>query len=190
MEKTYSTQEVLKNQANMKAWMFGHTLAEVLKEEMDDVKVTPMVMESDFIVAAYEGKSWRKDYGQHLRLVIENPNFKLEINALDENTVDLFSITVKKKRQGTGNDLMSCIMAVADELDINISLVPVAISSTNNIKRAEKAAEWLREWYDCMRFTECDDSPEMQYHAGWASKDITEYGTSKLNLKSVKYTQY
>jgi hypothetical protein len=184
MAKTYSTQEILKDPANMKAWMFGHTLTEVLKEEMDDVKVTPMFMESDFIKAAYQGKSWRKDYSQHLRMVIESPEFKLDINALNETTVDLFTIVVKNKKQGIGNELMLRIMAVADELDTDISLVPVAMSSSDNLTKAEKAAKWLRDWYDCMRFSECEDSPEMIYHAGWSWKSILGDHYGRLNLKT------
>lgn len=186
MEKMHSTQEVLKNPANMTAWLFGQTLAEILGDQFEGTEITPMMMSYDFINAAYKGKSWRKDYDQHLRLVIKNSNFKIEINALDKNTIDLFSITVNKKRQGTGNNLMSMITIVADELDTDISLIPVAINSYNNIKRAEKSAEWLREWYDCMRYSECDDSPEMQYHANWNEKCITDFGTSKLNLKIIK----
>ena len=181
----YSTKEILSNPANMKAWTFGHTLAEILKEEMDDVKVTPMVMESDFVKAAYQGKPWRKDYSQHLRMVIESPEFKLDINALNETTVDLFSIVVKNKKQGIGNELMLRIILLADELDIDISLIPVAISSSNNIKAAEKASQWLRDWYDCMRFSECEDSPEMIYHAGWACKAIRGNHYGRLNLKQI-----
>lgn len=183
MSKTYSTKQILSNPVNMKVWEFGHVLSEILKEDFNDVTITPMVMESDFIEAAYKGKSWKKDYDQHLRIVIKNKDFELMFNALDKNTIDLFSIVVKKQKQGIGNDLMMRIILLADELDIDISLIPVAMSSSNNIKAAEKAAKWLRDWYDCMRFSECEDSPEMIYHAGWAWKSILGDHYGRLNLK-------
>ena len=104
-------------------------------------------------------------------------------NALNENTIDLFSIVVKKQKKGIGNDLMMRIIILADELDIDISLIPIAMNSSNNIKAAEKAAKWLRDWYDCMRFSECEDSPEMIYHAGWSWKSILGDHYGRLNLK-------
>jgi len=188
--KTYSTQEVLQDPKNMKVWLYGHTLAEVLKKEYENVTLTPKMMESDFIKAAYQGKSWRHDYGQHLRMSIESPEFIIEFNALNETTVDLFTIVVANKGQGLGNDLMLAIMTIADVSDTDISLVPVAMNSTDDVLEADKAAQWLRDWYDCMRFSECEDSPEMIYHANFLDKAITGDHYGRIGLKQTQTTTY
>ena len=101
--KKYSAKEILSNKTNMTAWLFGNVLHKVLKEQYKDVTLTPSVMESDFIKAVYKGKSWKKDYGQHLRMSIKSPVFIIDVNALTEKTIDLFSIVVKdefKKQYG------------------------------------------------------------------------------------------
>lgn len=188
--KTYSTQEVLQDPKNMTVWLYGHTLAEILKKEYSGVTLTPKIMESDFIKAAYQGKSWRHDYGQHLRMCITSPEFKIEVNALNETTVDLFTIEVTNKGQGLGNDLMLAIMAIADVSDTDISLVPVAMNSTDDVVEADKAAQWLRDWYDCMRFSECEDGPEMIYHANWAEKAIIGDHYSRIGLKQIQTNTY
>ena len=188
--KTYSTQEVLQDPKNKTVWLYGHTLAEVLKNEYENVTVTPLMMEGDFIKAAYQGKSWRYDYGQHLRMRISSPEFKIEVNALNETTIDLFTIEVTNKGQGLGNDLMLYVMAIADVSDTDISLVPVAMNSSDDVHKAEEAAEWLRHWYDCMRFSECEDSPEMIYHANWIEKAITGEHYGRIGLKQLQVTLY
>lgn len=186
MTKTYSTKKVLENPANKIAWLYAFCVREILQEEFEDITVNPLIMESDFILAAYKGKSWSKEYGQHLRLIIESPKFSLEINALDENTVDLYSIISKTKRQGIGNQVMFAVKEAADVFDVDVSLVPVAIKSTNDIHKAEKNAQWLRDWYECMRFSECEDSPEMIYHANFMDKAITGDIYGRMNLKELE----
>ena len=167
--KKYSAKDILSNKTNMTAWLFGNVLHEVLKEQYKDVTLTPSVMESDFIKAVYKGKSWKKDYGQHLRMSIKSPVFIIDVNALTEKTIDLFSIVVKDefKKQGIGSKLLATMVSLADNLGNDISLVPVAINSTNNVKKAEKAAQWLRDWYSSYEFSKDKDSPEMIYHANF-----------------------
>jgi hypothetical protein len=186
LPQTYSTKKVLENPANKIAWLYAFCVREILQEEFEDVTIKPLIMESDFILAAYKGKSWRKEYGQHLRLIIESPKFSLEVNALDENTVDLYSIISNTKRQGIGNEVMLAVKEAADVFDVDVCLVPVAIKSTNNIHRAEKNAQWLRDWYEYKRFSECKDSPEMIYHANFLDKAITGDIYGRLKLKELE----
>lgn len=163
--KTYSTKEILSDPSNMKVWLYGQTLSKILEGEFEGIKLTPKVMESDFVKAAYGGKSWRKDYGVHLRMVIENPEFTIQLNALDKNTVDLFLITVHDKGNGLGTTLMQLLTIIADATDTNISLVPVAINSSDDVKVADKLAKRLRVWYSNLGFTENKSTPEMNYQS-------------------------
>jgi hypothetical protein len=95
-------------------------------------------------------------------IISESGTYQVEIYAINENTICLNHIGAPIG-SGMGTEIMSRLMDIADELGINITLVPTWLSKTT-LMDAFKNTIRLRAWYAALGF-KADRGAYMTYKA-------------------------
>jgi hypothetical protein len=91
----------------------------------------------------------------------ENDIYKLKFCALNENLVELYWIEVYNNNKGIGTKLMNDILDAADEVNVEIKLIPIPLYSFNDDLESKIR---LRNWYKSFGFrSKSTLTPAMYY---------------------------
>ena len=94
----------------------------------------------------------------------ENDCVKLQMYSLDDNTVELGWIEINQRCKGVGTYIMNCILDTADDLGINVRVLPVDFDCGN--VEPLKYLKWLRSWYKSFGFKPYSQfTPALKYFA-------------------------
>jgi len=90
--------------------------------------------------------------------------WSLTINPYNNKGIEIFKIEAKKSKSGVGSNLMNNILDIADELNLEVNLVPVPFQNRFGVIPAKENI--LRDWYKSF---------------GFVTKPFTTYFTYKPN---------
>jgi hypothetical protein len=91
----------------------------------------------------------------------ENDIYKLKFCALGENLVELYWIEVYENNKGIGTKLMNYILDAADEVSVEIKLIPIPF---NTFRSDFESRIRLRNWYKSFGFySKSTLTPAMYY---------------------------
>ena len=105
-------------------------------------------------------KNYKEDkYGEYF--LYENDVCKLQFYELTESIVELFWIEVNYKNKGMGTLLLNKILDAADEVNVEIKLIPIPLHSCEFDFESKRR---LRNWYESFGFrSKSTLSPAMYY---------------------------
>jgi len=94
----------------------------------------------------------------------EDECVKLQFYALDDDTVELGHIEIHDRCKGMGTEILNTILDTADELDVDIRVLPVDFDCGG--VEPIKYLRWLREWYKSFDFVSYSQfSPALKYYS-------------------------
>ena len=117
------------------------------------------------IISTYESRVLdidnNKPYGELHRnahiMKYEDDCIKLSLTTYPEssNCVELYWIEIKERCKGRGTEIMNTLLDTADEMNIQIRVLPVDFDNsykTDETKESIDYLKWLRSWYKSFGF--------------------------------------
>lgn len=92
----------------------------------------------------------------------EDECVKLQISAVSNDCVELQWIEIKEKCKGMGSNIMNTILDTADELKVDVRVLPVDFDPGNT--KPIVYLRWLRDWYKSFEFKSYSSlTPALKY---------------------------
>lgn len=93
----------------------------------------------------------------------ENNCMKLQLYSHSATCIELGWLEIYDTRKGLGTDILNCILDVADDLKIDIRVLPVDFKCGNT--KPLEYLRWLRLWYKSFNFKSYTQlSPALKYY--------------------------
>jgi GNAT superfamily N-acetyltransferase len=164
--------------------MSNHKVVEMTKEEMEvalqDPKMVVQLFMGEFVErngldhskvharifnkgtqTYWKGRTWTEWVNNVGGIGYETDEFNLVFAEKSTDTIELYMIEAKQRGKGIGTDLMNKVLDLADELGVNIQLVPTPYKNVDD----SKYCSFLREWYASFGFKSNFYTPHMTYVA-------------------------
>ena len=134
----------------------SEALSEFVKEVSNNLKIPFCEFENGFEILEAETFIQSKNriklfsekkFAEYYKY--EGESFKITFNELSENSVELFWIEVWDKNNGIGTNLLNKILDAADELNLEIRVIPIPF---NKMPFDWNAKRRLKEWYESFNF--------------------------------------
>mgnify|MGYP002414218016 CR=1 FL=1 len=133
----------------------------VEKYGYDHNKVKAEILQTKGTHTMWKGKLWKSEQKNTALIGLQHKTFSLILGEGTTDSIEVFMIESKLKNKGVGTRVMEQVLDLADQLGINVTLIPTPYKNVND----EKYCAFLRQWYYDLGFDNSPFSPIMKYNA-------------------------
>jgi len=133
----------------------------VEKYGYDHNKVKASISETKGTETMWKGKLWNSTSTNAGMIGLQHPTFNLVLSENTTDCIEVYMISAKKQGRGIGTRVMEQVLDLADELGIDVTLIPSPYKNKND----KQYLSFLRKWYYDLGFDHNMFSPVMKYKA-------------------------
>jgi GNAT superfamily N-acetyltransferase len=125
----------------------------------DHSKVKAEIAESKNTATYWKGKEWYNTKENSALIGLFHKTFNIIFGEGTTDSIEVYMIETKKQGKGVGTRVMEQVLDLADDLGLDITLIPTAYKNQND----PQYLSFLRQWYYDLGFDHSAFSPVMKY---------------------------
>ena len=131
----------------------------VEKYGYDHSKVKAEISGSKGTETMWKGKLWNSTSTNTGLIGLQHKTFNLILSENTTDSIEVYMISAKKQGKGIGTRVMEQVLDLADDLGINVTLIPTPYKNKDD----KQYLSFLRQWYYDLGFDHSVFSPVMTY---------------------------
>ncbi len=125
----------------------------------DHSKVKAEISETKNTATYWKGKEWYNTKKNSALIGLQHKTFSIIFGEGTTDSIEVYMIETKKQGKGVGTRVMEQVLDLADELGLDVTLIPTAYKNQNDMQYLS----FLRQWYYDLGFDHSTFSPVMKY---------------------------
>ena len=125
----------------------------------DHSKVKAEITENKGTHTMWKGKLWKSHQKNTALIGLQHEDFSIIFGEGTTTSIEIYMIETKTQNKGIGTLVMNQVLDLADELELDITLIPTPYKNLND----DKYCTFLRTWYLSFGFKPSPFSPIMKY---------------------------
>lgn len=125
----------------------------------DHSKVKAEISETKNTATYWKGKEWYNTKQNSALIGLQHKTFSIIFGEGTTDSVEVYMIEAKKQGKGVGTRVMEQVLDLADDLGINVTLIPTPYKNQDD----QAYLSFLRQWYYDLGFDHSKFSPVMTY---------------------------
>ena len=125
----------------------------------DHSKVKADLLEAKNTETYWKGKEWYNTKKNTAMIGLQHKTFSIIFAEGTTDSIEVYMIESKLQNKGVGTRIMEQVLDLADELELNVTLIPTAYKNQDD----HAYLSFLRQWYFDLGFDHSTFSPVMKY---------------------------